>query len=37
MLDADEENWFKEQAPDKRDYQTKINCALRKHVTQRRR
>ena len=37
MLDADVVNWFKEQAADERDYQTKINRALREYVMQRRR
>ena len=37
MLDADVVNWFKEQAPDERDYQTRINRALREYVKQRRR
>ena len=35
-LDADVVNWFKEQAPDGRGYQTKINRALREYVMQRR-
>ena len=34
-LDADVVNWFKEQAPDGRGYQTKINRALREYVKQR--
>ena len=34
-LDADVVNWFKEQAPDGRGYQTKINRALREYVMQR--
>ena len=37
MLDADVVDWFKEQAPDERDCQTKINRALREYVMQRRR
>ena len=34
-LDADVVNWFKEQAPDGRGYQIKINRALREYVKQR--
>ena len=35
-LDADVVNWFKEQAPDGRGYQTSINRALREYVEERR-
>ena len=34
-LDADVVSWFKEQAPDGRGYQTKINRALREYVERR--
>ena len=34
-LDSDVVHWFKEQSPDERGYQTKINRALREYVEQR--